>query len=124
MKILCVEDERIVGEVFCDLVRELGHEAICCSGAFEAAELLTTQPFDLMFTDVNLGAGPDGKMLAAQMKSRWPDMPVILITGYLSPDDGLSANHVLLKPCTLGMVEAAINSACPSRQWKNTGHAR
>jgi len=45
---------------------------------------------DLLVTDVGLPEGMDGRAVAQEVRGRWPDLPVVFITGYARvslPDD-------------------------------------
>jgi CheY-like chemotaxis protein len=60
-----------------------------------AAQILTTQPIDLLLTDGSLPDG-SGVVLARSARSVRPELKVILASGSLDTDQGFDA--VLLKP--------------------------
>jgi CheY-like chemotaxis protein len=81
-RILVVEDEALILMATLDMLRELGHEPLsarCAGAAIDRFE--RDSPVDLLLTDVNL---PDmhGHLLAAELRSRTPGLPVIFATGY------------------------------------------
>jgi DNA-binding response OmpR family regulator/anti-sigma regulatory factor (Ser/Thr protein kinase) len=79
-RILVVEDQPDVAELFRQDLTADGHEVAIAAGGAEA-ERLVDEPFDLAIIDVMLG--PDsGYSLAARLKSLSPDyLPVLLVTG-------------------------------------------
>lgn len=82
--VLLVEDEVLVRLSTADLLRDMGLEVLEAGSAEQALELLearNTPGIDLMLTDIGL-PGMDGRTLAARVASTWPEMPVILMSGY------------------------------------------
>jgi signal transduction histidine kinase/CHASE3 domain sensor protein/CheY-like chemotaxis protein len=81
--VLIVEDEAIVRMSTLALVEALGHRGIGAGTAAEALEVLTegTDRVDLVILDLGL---PDrsGEDLAAQIREQWPDLPIIVASGY------------------------------------------
>jgi CheY-like chemotaxis protein len=77
------------------------------------------EAWDLLVTDFNM-PGASGLDLAREVKTVRPDLPVILISGYL--DDGVRAaalelgvRALLAKPFTIEELEAAVGAALPAR---------
>ena len=114
MRILCVEDDRLVGDILCDLIRDLGHDVECYANPRDALDRLAVdRSFGLLITDIHLGSGLDGRVLAEDARSRRSDLPVIFVTG--DPLVAFTAGRetiLLRKPCTLGTLEAAITALC------------
>ena len=56
---------------------------------------------DVVFSDIVMPGSVDGIELAARIAARWPQLPVILATGYalVTPDAG--AVRVLSKPYSI-----------------------
>jgi CheY-like chemotaxis protein len=82
-RILVVEDNASVGEFATELLGELGFQTSSASNAQEAL-LLLEQPgnhFDIVFSDVVM-PGMDGVEFGRQLRQRWPDLPVVLTSGY------------------------------------------
>ncbi len=102
MKILLVEDDAALREALADTL-EIGgfaHRAVDCA---EAALLaLAEEPFALVISDVNM-PGMDGHALLAQIRSRYPQVPVLLMTAFGAVDRAVEAMRrgavdYLLKP--------------------------
>jgi DNA-binding NtrC family response regulator len=56
----------------------------------EALERLETSPFDLVITDLRMPR-VDGMGLLSQVRERWPELPVIVITAYGSVESAVEA---------------------------------
>ena len=81
MKILVVDDEDIVLES-CQAVFELeGFEALLVPGADKALEAIKNNDFDLLLIDVKMPK-KDGMYLMRKIKEKWPDVPIIIMSGY------------------------------------------
>lgn len=100
-KILLVDDEELIRLSF---KRELQrfYDVITASGYDEALQVLTGARFDLLVTDLVM-PGPDGLALLRKIKSSYPEMCVIIITGYGETKTVIEtmrsgADDLLLKP--------------------------
>lgn len=85
--LLLVEDEAIVRHSFAQLLRTQGHEVIEAANGTEALALLNHWRVNLVITDLSL-PNLNGLNLISLIRARWPRMPIILISGYLSQDAG------------------------------------
>ena len=80
-KILVIDDEAIV-RVSCQRVlTPEGYDVIVTSKGSDAIEILEKDKFDLVLTDLKM-PDMDGLEVLKKIKSRWPDMIVIILTGY------------------------------------------
>ena len=82
MKILVVDDERIVLES-CRRALSERFEVHTAKSADEALEAMGRELFSLVLVDIKMPA-KDGMTLMRQMKDRWPDIPVIIMSGYVT----------------------------------------
>lgn len=82
-RLLYVEDMVEIAEVTCLMLEDLGLDITVVNSAEEALAL--TEPesahFDIVLTDVVL-PGLSGIHLARRLNRRWPDLPIILVSGY------------------------------------------
>ena len=84
--ILIVEDEVLTSEYLEFVLQEAGYEAIPAASAEEAIEVLEHRDdVHLVVTDINLPGGSNGLQLAALVRSRWPAINIIVVTGYGAP---------------------------------------
>jgi CheY-like chemotaxis protein len=105
MRVLIVEDERMLAEVFRDLLAGLGHNATVTSSAEAALERLANDPPDAILLDVRLPgmSGIDFLGLPAVQES---GVPVVAVSGAVGENDAREclkrgALDFLRKPVTL-----------------------
>jgi DNA-binding NtrC family response regulator len=114
--ILLVEDEAIVRHSFAQLLRTQGHEVMEAVNGTEALALLSKWRVELVITDLVV-PNLNGLNLISLIRARWPRMPIILISGYLSQDagniilDGVA--DFLQKPISPSALVAAVRSHLP-----------
>jgi len=81
--VLLVEDNTQVGEFARQMLEDLGYVATWAPNAKAALELLVEDAsrFDVVFSDVVM-PGMNGVELGKAIRCRWPDLPVVLTSGY------------------------------------------
>ncbi|MGB0665142.1 MAG: PAS-domain containing protein [Pontibacterium sp.] len=89
-QILLVEDDVQVRQMAIALIIDLGYRVHWVTSAQDALHYLAHQqsgddPVNLVFSDINLGAGMNGLQLKAEVALHWPELTTILTSG-LSPD--------------------------------------
>jgi len=89
-KLLLVDDDRQVLESMTDWLRDQGLEVDASTGYADAMATLERKPYDLLLSDIRLQDG-DGFDLLEQSTRRWPQMQVVLLTGYGTPDSAIDA---------------------------------
>jgi CheY-like chemotaxis protein len=81
--VLIVDDSAEVAEVTSSLFEQLGYATIYRDSAEEALSLLADgAKIDLVFSDIVMPGAIDGVGLAREIRSRYPNLPVVLTTGY------------------------------------------
>ena len=111
-RILVVEDNGEVQAVAVSLLEQLGYRTVAVDTAASAFQLLECgDPFTLVFTDVVLPGDTDGLMLARAVKSRFPEVPVVLTTGYAKVFDESLEFPVLRKPYQIGTLQRVMREA-------------
>ena len=81
--ILMVEDDKLVREHGEQLLKSLGYRVVVASTGAEAIAMLKThEPIDLLFTDVVMRGGMNGRELADQAAALRPSLPVLFTSGY------------------------------------------
>jgi signal transduction histidine kinase/DNA-binding response OmpR family regulator len=114
--ILLVEDEQDLREWARSSLEEMGYHVIEAKTAPEALKILeSSQPLMLMFTDVSLPDGYDGRRLADRAREIRPAMNTLLTTAYAGDaliEDGRLARglHLLSKPYSRTQLMEAIAS--------------
>lgn len=83
MDVLLVEDEPLVRELLYDDLLDAGLQVVPAANAEEGLRAVDTDgaPPAVLVTDVNLGAGMSGPALANEVRRRWPDVGIVLMTG-------------------------------------------
>jgi PAS domain S-box-containing protein len=81
--ILAVEDDSDVRAHTCGILRELGYRVLEASKGVAALEILQSHPeIDLLFTDVGLPGGMNGRQLASAARKLNRKLKVLFTTGY------------------------------------------
>jgi signal transduction histidine kinase/ActR/RegA family two-component response regulator len=81
--ILVVEDDTLVRETVIGRLQSLGYTAIAAKDAAEALALVDSEvAFDLLFTDVVMPGGMNGRELADEVLRRRPRARVLFTSGY------------------------------------------
>jgi PAS domain S-box-containing protein len=110
LDILCVEDNLQVAEVAAGMLTELGNRVRPVASAEQAIRWLESgaRP-DLIFSDIVMAGGMDGLGLARYVRERWPDLPVLLTTGYSRAAQAIGNEFpVLAKPYQLADLKGAL----------------
>src|ERR1044071_5746660 len=81
--ILLVEDEERYREHIARVLTKAGYEVLQAADGLEALSTLKESKIDLVISDI-LMPNLNGYALVARLRAKWPKMPVILTTGYLS----------------------------------------
>jgi two-component system cell cycle sensor histidine kinase/response regulator CckA len=79
--ILVVDDDDPVRVMLARLLRTQGYAVVQAAHATEARVQLDARPLDLVISDIVM-PGESGIELRRTILERWPDLPVILISGY------------------------------------------
>lgn len=119
-KLLIIDDDKEIRSAFKDFFIKKKYEVFSASDGLEGLKLLETEEpgFDLVITDLvmpNIG----GVGLIAIIKKKFPDLPVIAITGWGEHPEALAtevqANQVLEKPIELSKLEKSIKKLLSSK---------
>jgi len=115
--ILLVEDNSDVAEVGSGMLRQLGYRVRSVANAQAAiAALRLDADVDLVFSDILMPGGMNGLDLAREIGDRFPDIPVLLTTGYsASAKDAVRRGLIVLqKPYDLEALGRNIREAVDS----------
>ena len=112
LKLLVIDDDPLLVETLHDLLRILGHEAAIATSGEEGLMRLAVERFDLVLTDLGM-PGMSGWEVAQAVKARWPQLPVILVTGWgdaleRARLEGSGVDVVLTKPYTVAQLTHAL----------------
>ncbi|MGE5536137.1 MAG: PAS domain S-box protein [Acidobacteriota bacterium] len=88
--ILAVDDDSLVLMNTVTMLEELGHKVFEAYSGREALEVLRREKVDLVIADQAMPQ-MTGIELAEAIRNEWPEMPVVLATGYTELPDGLAS---------------------------------
>ncbi|ATX78575.1 HD-GYP domain, c-di-GMP phosphodiesterase class II (or its inactivated variant) [Mariprofundus aestuarium] len=119
--IILLEDQAMVRNVIVETIDDFSDRIhITCADSVKAGrELFESQPWDGMIADLTLGDG-ESLELISELRERNIDIPIILASGFLSPEklqeaEKLGIGHILHKPfhpaALLDCVEKAFLSS-------------
>lgn len=101
-RILIADDEPLYLRTTGQLLRNAGYDCVCVPDGVSALEKLNSESFDLILSDLNM-PGNFKLELLQQGRSRWPEIPLIVITGVPSLPTAIESVRLgiadyLLKP--------------------------
>lgn len=85
--ILLVEDDSQNRFVYCNLLKNRGYQVAEAKDGAAALEMLEKQVFDVVISNLVLPK-LHGLNLVYEIRSRWPTVPIIVISGYLPDSEG------------------------------------
>ncbi len=88
--ILIVDDEKNYLLVLSVVLEEEGYEVLTTASSLEALEILKSSDVDLVLTDMKM-PGMDGIEVLEQIKTRDPELPVIMMTAHGTVDKAVEA---------------------------------
>ncbi|MGH7276351.1 MAG: response regulator, partial [Candidatus Rokuibacteriota bacterium] len=119
LRILLIDDEAPVRRALADAFAVLGHAVVeAGSGREGLLRLERGERVDIVITDLGM-PGMTGWDVAHEIRMRWPDLPVGLVTGWVSgselnPEEVGRVAFVIAKPYTLDSLDAALALVRPS----------
>jgi PAS domain S-box-containing protein len=114
--ILVVEDDADVRTHSTEILRDLGYRTFEAANGHAALKILQTHPeIQLLFTDIGLPGGMNGRQLADAARSQRPALKVLFTTGYARNaivhagrlDPGV---HLVTKPFTYAALASKLRS--------------
>jgi len=124
LHVLVVDDEPLILKLVTQLLAAAGHEADAAVNARDALQRLEeTGPFDVVISDRSM-PGMGGDELACTIKHRYPELPVIMATGFgdlMSVEGDLpdGVDSILPKPVSREDLQFALEATVG----KGTGRA-
>lgn len=119
--ILVVDDEEIVRRAHTRTLAGSRCSVQEAPNGPAALSAMEEQAFDVVLLDLRM-PGMDGMTVLKNIKQRWPESEVIIITGYPSVETAkeairLGASDYLAKPCPPSEVIQAANRAVRQKRW-------
>ena len=109
-RILIVDDDEFIRELFVGLFREPVYTVMAAASGEEAIEMAKTNLFDLAYVDVKM-PGCDGYECSQRLRQMQPALKTVLVSGYVVEDraravERAGAQAFLAKPFTIVAVRS------------------
>ncbi len=113
LRILVVDDEEMILKLLRESLEIQGYQVETAQDGQEALHRLEEQAFHIVLTDLNM-PGLNGQTLLDKIKTRWPLLEVIVITGYATMEAAVEAlkagaSDFISKPLRLARIQSIIN---------------
>ncbi|HET9533465.1 MAG TPA: ATP-binding protein, partial [Blastocatellia bacterium] len=110
--ILVIDDDERVREAMVGMLRAAGHRTQQAGNGPEGLKKMERSHYDLVFTDLAM-PGMDGWAVASEIRRRWPEVKIVLITGYAITPETVEfhrdlVNKVILKPIRFDDISATL----------------
>jgi len=107
-RILIVDDEEEVRDILAEALEDFGYPVLTAASGEEALPMLANgDGVAMVITDVRM-PGMSGLELADEIRRRWPEVKVVLISGYFLPQ--AVPQHFLKKPFHMKELAAIVRS--------------
>lgn len=121
--VLLVEDDALVAELTTDMLHEIGYQVTHVTSAQAGLSALEkNKQIDLIVSDVMMPGGMDGVSFAKTIRNRWPNAPIVLVSGHtqaVQPQTASLAIQLLAKPYSLEDLAGALRAAKRQSQTLN-----
>lgn len=112
--ILVVDDELLIRDLLYDFFQQQGWNIAVAENGERALEILRSRKIDLLLTDIKMPQ-MDGLALTTQVRSLYPNIPVVLMTGYPSVEtavEGIKAKveDYIIKPFNINKLFKVLKS--------------
>ncbi len=114
-KILIIDDEAAILDLMTKLCEGMGHEVLPFQAGKDGVDALHKENPDLLVVDLRIG-DMNGLEIIQECGEKYPDMPIIMVTGYGSVETAVEAMKLgafdyLTKPFELDDLKRTINRA-------------
>lgn len=124
-KVLIADDEDSMRQLVARAIAMDGHEIVTAQDGAEALEILTREDgaFDLLLTDIQMPI-MDGIALALSAARDFPDLTILLMTGFADQRERASnlnalVHDVVTKPFSVADIRTAVADALAAKKgWR------
>src|SRR3989475_7821371 len=114
-RVLVVDDERSMRELLAIMLRQAGHEVTVAEGGEQAVEVIKSESFDLVITDLRMRK-VDGIAVLRAAKEHSPSTVVLVVTAFASTETAveamkLGAYDYVTQPFKLDEIRLTIEKA-------------
>ena len=110
MKVLVAEDDPFVREMAAAGLEDAGFEVVEAAGGGEALRLLQAGiAIDALVTDIRMPEA-NGWVVARAYRERFPDLPVLYLTGYAEQMQPVPGGIIISKPYRMAQVVGVLRT--------------
>jgi DNA-binding NtrC family response regulator len=116
-RILVVDDDFLYLRLVVSIIAQMGITAHTATSSEDALSMLERECYAMLITDLNL-PGMDGLKLSEEARRVSPELYIVMITGYSSPDLESSAAQAGVaefhnKPCAASQFRKIVSRVAP-----------
>jgi ActR/RegA family two-component response regulator len=122
-RLLLVDDESVIRITLTAILSKYGFDVSAAASVSEALQKITSQKFDVLLSDLNIGNPGDGLTVVSAMRRTQPQAVTMILTGYPAFETALEAirqqvDDYIVKPADVPALVSAIESklASPPQQ--------
>lgn len=117
--VLVIDDDAVVGRSFDRVLSDKGFAVDTALNGEQALRDIEARDYDVVFTDIRM-PGMDGLEVAERIKARCPWTPIVVISGYGTPENEarasvLGVSGFVRKPLTPDIIESITLKALAER---------
>jgi len=118
-RLLFVDDEPAIRITLKAILSSHGFEVTTAATVAEGLQKITSQPFDVLISDLNIGNPGDGLTVVSAMRRTQPQAVTMILTGYPAFETALEAirqqvDEYIVKPANIPSLVSAIESKLSS----------
>ena len=111
--ILVVDDQEELAAVAVEYLESAGYNVKAATGASDALDLLKSEPFDLVFSDIVMPGGMNGFALATEVEKKYAEVRILLTSGFTAAasdarDPEARRRRLLSKPYSRAQLLSAV----------------
>ena len=114
LSLLVVDDELLIRDLLYDFFSSQGWDISVTESGEKALDLLRNKRFDMLLTDLKMPQ-MDGIALTEEVRNQYPDLPVVIMTGYPSVDSAVAALRqqvadYIIKPFNINQLNKVLRA--------------
>ena len=110
-----MDDEEVIRFTLATILRKHGFEVSTAASVAEALQKITSEKFDVLLSDLNIGNPGDGLTVVSAMRRTQPEAVTMILTGYPAFETALEAirqqvDDYIVKPADIPVLVNTIES--------------